>query len=65
VDLPELKITIIIEIFSDIAKEKTLEQITEFDMSKLKVSEAANEVETEKPVEPVDEETSSEEDECD
>ena len=64
-DLPELKITIIIEIFSDIAKEKTLEQITEFDMSKLKVSEAAKEVETEKPVELVEEETSSEEEESD
>ena len=47
--------------FSDIAKEKTLEQITEFDMSKLKVAEAAKQVETEKPTEvSVEEEASSE-----
>jgi len=45
----------------DIAKEKTLEQITEFDMSKLKVAEAAKEVETEKPTEaPVEDVASSE-----
>ena len=48
--------------FSDIAKEKTLEQITEFDMSKLKVAEAAKEVETEKPTEASVEEGSAEED---
>ena len=47
---------------SDIAKEKTLEQITEFDKSKLKIAEAAKSTsaETSEPA-PVEEEVNSEE----